>query len=369
MLDGFPRPPRRATGSRISDGAPRALALLAVVALASAQAAPQTTKAPTGPTTPKGVEILAQARPSECTVGDPVHFDFEIRLPRNVRASFPQPGDQIAEFTVLEFHPGPELPEAEKPQEGGPGAGAGQAAGELNVHRARVVAAVYRVGEFELPALPLTLTYEDGKEARAQTPAVKLRVLSVLTDQDQAIKDLKKQAEIQEPARWIFWLAVALTALLIASLALWWWARRRHRQSIAAPTEPLLDPFDLADAELRDLLSRGLPERGFVKPFYVALSEIVKKILEAGYQVPTMEKTSGEILESLRETGNGGHEDPLQLIEALFRSCDLVKFAKYVPSRSETETAVRSAQELLRSCRRMRIPPAAPSPADPAGTP
>ena len=44
---------------------------------------------------------------------------------------------------------------------------------------------------------------------------------------------------------------------------------------------------------------------GLVKPFYVALSDIVKRILESGYGIQTLEKTTGEVMDNLRQRPAG----------------------------------------------------------------
>jgi len=184
----------------------------------------------------------------------------------------------------------------------------------------------------------------------------------VLTDKDQDLKDLKKQAEIHEPVRWIFWLALALLLALLAALAWWWWQRRRRAPELRLPAQPQMDPLSLVEAELRDLLARRLIENGFVKRFYVALSEIAKKILEAGYGIQTAEKTSSEILESLRNGGCVAPSGNLRHIEELLLACDLVKFAKYVPSGPENEAAVKNTVQILEACRKQRETPPAVQP-------
>jgi hypothetical protein len=131
---------------------------------------------------------------------------------------------------------------------------------------------------------------------------------------------------------------------------------------VGAPTQVELDPLDLAEADLRDLLGRGLLEKGLVKQFYVSLSDIIKKILEAGYSVQTYEKTTSEIMASLRNGSRAAAASEIERIESLLINCDLVKFAKYIPPKAETETVLKSTMDLLESCRKLRESPPAESP-------
>ncbi len=302
------------------------------------------------PKLPAGVEIKTQAEPRQATVGDPIRIELEITLPEGYEASLPKLGSQLGDFAVLEFNPGPSVPPVTGSQASSPAAAPD---GGKRMHRARIVAALYRTGEFEFPPLQVTLRPPGGTEFKGFTPPVKIRIQSVLTDKDPQLKDLKSQAEIREPVRWLLWLAAALLLLIISALA-WWYYRRRHAQpAAAAPGVPQVDPLVLAEAELRDLAGRGLMEKGHVKQFYVLLSDIVKKILEAGYEIQTVEKTTSEILEELQASPRQAAGD-LQRIESVLFECDLVKFAKYVPSKGESDAAVNGVFRIIESARRAR---------------
>jgi hypothetical protein len=116
-----------------------------------------------------------------------------------------------------------------------------------------------------------------------------------------------------------------------------------------------LSALELAEIELRDLLTRGLLEKGFVKQFYVTLSESVKKMLEGGYGISTTEKTTAEIMHALQNTPAGpAGSQRMERIESLLLECDLVKFAKYMPSREESDAAVTAAFAVLQDCKERR---------------
>ena len=121
-----------------------------------------------------------------------------------------------------------------------------------------------------------------------------------------------------------------------------------------------MDPYELAESELRDLVARRLLERGLVKQFYVMLTEIIKRILEARYAIQTAEKTTSEIITALQDgSGRPAKLQDLRRIESLLAACDLVKFAKYIPSKTEHEDAVESAFEILSICSKQAAPQSA----------
>jgi hypothetical protein len=310
---------------------------------------------------PTGVQVRIHVEPEKATIGDPIRFDLDITLPRGYQVSLPQPGSQVGEFSILEFHPGPTIPEPKQPPEPLPAKGQGRTdAEEVLHHRARIIAAIYKTGEFTFPSIALTLRDPAGKLTTVASPAAKVSIRSLLAPQDQQLTDLKKQAEIPEPARWLLWLALGLAAVLLAAAG-WWFYRARKRTPLATASAPQVDPFQLAEAELRDLLGRGLLEKQRVKQFYVSLSEIVKRVLEAAYGIPAAERTTDEIIEALRaEVSAADARDDLLRIESFLRLCDLVKFAKFIPPQQESEEAVAWAFRILEAGRNRRaVPPEA----------
>ncbi|NWG14219.1 MAG: hypothetical protein HXY20_11860 [Acidobacteria bacterium] len=301
-------------------------------------------ESPAAQESPPGVAIRADAQPGKATVGDPIRIEITATLPEGLRASVaPVPG-QLGEFTVLEFQDGRAIGKSGAPRRtGAPMAGPHVLA--------RISVALYRPGEFEFPSLPVVLRTADGKEYSAVSPPVKVQILSVLGPQDDKLKGLKRQAEIEEPGRWLYWLGLVLLPLLAIFIA-WLLRRRRRRPFLRQTSAPCLDPFASAEAELRDLLSRGFLERGQIKHFYVALTEIVKRVIEAGYGIPTTEKTTSEIMDMLsRHPDAGEPANDSARIESFLIACDLVKFARYVPPAAENELAVREAFDLLEQCR------------------
>jgi hypothetical protein len=313
------------------------LSLLSISRLMTAQNPP-----------PPGVGIQAEALPKVGTVGDPIRIDWNITMPPGYRAEIPGFEPQVGDFSIIEFFPGPAVPEAEKPQTL-PQSQANADAPSQH-HRARIVTAIYKPGKFSFPSFQILLHTPEGKTVILSSPPVTIEIRSVLAGNDQNLKDLKKQAEIRAPVRWILWLTIALAACILGAVGILLWKRYRRR-SLILPSSPKQDPFDLAEAELRDLLARGLTENGHVKKFYVLLSEIVKRILESGYGIHTQEKTTLEIMDSLRRCPGLNTED-LAHIEPFLLQCDVVKFARYIPSKSENDAATDSALGILAEARK-----------------
>ncbi len=345
----------------------RTAALLPLLALSSfcfGQAA----QAPAASPPPPGVEVNIQARPQQATVGDLIQLDVDVLLPKGYQAILPKLPNQLGEFAIVQYNPGPELPPAEGRQTASqPGTGSQKRAESVTHHRARIVTALYRPGDFDFPPLEIVVRAPDGRESRISSQPVKIRIQSVLTDKEPRLKDLKKQVDIPEPVRWLLWLSLTLLAAILAFLA-WRLYRRRSRRASPVLAQPQIDPLVAAETDLRELMTRGLPEKGLVKQFYVILSDIVKRILEAGYGIQTVEKTTSEIMDELsREPAKAKAGEDATHIEFVLLECDLVKFAKYIPEKTEITEAATCARRILDAAKKLKSAASAAGQAAAAG--
>jgi hypothetical protein len=297
---------------------------------------------------PPNIGIQIEALPKIAAVGDPIRIELDISAPQEYRIDIPRPGQQIGDFTILDFFPGPTVPDIDtaKKTSQSPVLSKGTPAH----HRTRIIAAVYKTGKFAFPSFLIYLTNSAGKKITFSSPPVDVEIQSILTEKDQYLKDLKKQAEIAEPKWWILWLGLSLAACILGFVAWRYW--RSHKKGpLSAPSIPLQDPFDLAESDLRNLIARKFPENGQVKKHYVLLSEIVKRILESGYQIHTAERTTSEIMDSLHQRP-GIETESLRQVETFLLQCDLVKFAKYTPSKEENNNTGEDAFRILALARK-----------------
>ena len=122
--------------------------------------------------------------------------------------------------------------------------------------------------------------------------------------------------------------------------------RRENRDFFGKPV--VKDPPHIIALRALDKLSREkLWQNGKEKLFYTGITDTLREYIEARYNVSAMEKTSGEIMESLKDKSI--EEKQYRELDELFKTADLVKFAKYIPQVHENEEAIPVAVRFVNS--------------------
>lgn len=278
---------------------------------------------PAGETSP--VSAKATVSLSNITVGDHFLLTVEAVYSKDTVVQMPGPDLKLGEFELLDHH---HASLSEDPQ------------GNI-VARSTYVLTAFSTGEFEIPAIALRYRVANSeKDETITTEPVLISVKSVLAADAKDIRDIKPPLEI--PRDWIRLLLAfaAGAALLTVGLLLW----RRHRKAARTDTAgktPDLPPHIAALRALNRLGSSGLLDRGEVVRYHVEVSDIIRRYFAGRFGIDALEITSRELLDSLPR------EVSLSLPRDFLRQCDLVKFAKFEPSRSRSERVLELAYEIL----------------------
>lgn len=201
-------------------------------------------------------------------------------------------------------------------------------------------------GELRIPELRAEVLDADGEVAHAATSAaLVVLVTSVLAaehgDEIEAPGD-----PIEASLGW-WWLAAGAAAAVAAALALR--ARRRGRE----PTPPVAIDVPAHVRALRELQRwRGAARAtaAEVEAFYVGVSQVLRVYLEQRFGLHAPERTTEEFLREL-ESGDGLARRHRSELERFLSQCDMVKFAKVVPSAEEHDRTFALAEAFVDSTR------------------
>lgn len=294
-----------------------ALALLAALPAAARAAAPPP------------VTVRAWYAPERLTVGDRFRYFIEVSAAPGVEVVLAQPTEKLGDFDILDF--GTEKPAAREGR-------------TILVRWYEVVG--WSPGHHLVRSPPVQYRTQSG--AALETAAADdlgIEVTSVLGDAD-ASADIRDLAPIEPfPRDWrpLLLLGAAVLAVLGAIAALVWWRRRRTRPGRTAPPEPA---HVVARRALEALRARALPQAGAWKAFYSALSDVVRAYLEHRFGLRAPEMTTEEFLQVATR---GGRLDRAhrQLLADFLVECDLVKFARHVPTLADCDRAFAAASRFV----------------------
>ena len=274
--------------------------------------------------------LKASLDATEITIGDIVTLSLVVQYPSSVKVAFPPVGNMLGEWSVRNVNNLPAKSLSNGNQEVG----------------LQIQLAMYKTGEFSIPAMEVELIQKSGKREVLGSEAIKIKVESVLTGQKQELKELKAQAEITPDYRPFLLL---LAALASAAFLIYWLLKvfRKRQKGVVTEVRDTRTPEQVARDAIQDLLSRKLIEQGLLKQFYLELSEIVKRFLGQKLNILSLERTTEEFTHDLRKTSMPIPD--FEMIREFLVECDLVKFAKYHPSAEEIQSVLEQAIQLIDS--------------------
>lgn len=188
-------------------------------------------------------------------------------------------------------------------------------------------------GKYRVPAVEI----KAGDQILATDPfTVDVATVEVdtLKQARYSIKDIRPEpytaGEIWKKYYWV------LIVLAVLALLIWETVRlARRRKEAKIPPEMLLSPYERAKFRLNRLDEEHLVQKGRIKDFYVALTDVIRLYLDEQYGLPAPESTSDEILKDVRKLKLSKEE--YSKLRDLLMDSDLVKFAKMYPSDADNE--------------------------------
>ncbi len=223
---------------------------------------------------------------------------------------------------------------------------------------------LYDAGRFELPPLAAELRRagvagEGDPLARVELAGAALEIASTLPEDAEPAAARDALAwEPDVPLGPLPWFLGA--GLLAAALLLVWWIRRGRAAAAVPPPPVYVPPHERALRALGALLDQRLPQQGAVEPYFVQLSEILRRYLEDRFGLRAPEQTTEEFLAQVTSTAEGRRavdEAHRELLRDFLTRADLVKFACATPDLGDCERAAGSARRFVEDTAPVRALP------------
>jgi len=322
---------------RKTPGLPLILALLLLASVAKAQ-----------------LNVTLEGVPDSLRVGDPMNFRLKITAPPGGHLQLSRWEDAQDQFDLLT----PPDTSALQKQPSGEPVGVG------------FKATCYEAGEQVLQPISVRWISPDGARVdSAQTEPVIIHVQGVVPDSILALADTtQKPYKLLQPnrikklgvslAEILPWILVILAAAGAFFLLRWWLQNRRKKVAVVAQVvTPPRPAHEIALEELDRLRDQRLYQAGRVKDYYVALSEIIRRYIEAQFKIPAMESTSFQLLRDVEAAIRDGNLR--SVLQNLLEDADLAKFAKHQPDEEICQRDLERAYVLVRKTMPQPVSPIA----------
>jgi hypothetical protein len=282
------------------------------------------------------VKVNIQASKEAVTVGEHVTLTVDVLAEPGVDVQMPRIGEKLGAFEIVQSRTPPDIPEGVK---------------RRWTHS--YVARTLESGQVMIPSL--SIAFNDHRDATSPaiagelaTPEIVISVRSlVASDADvTTYRDIKDAVDVEVPMEarslWMWGGAIVVGALAIAAATI---VVRRYRRKAALPA-PALPPHIWAYKQFSELASQRLVEAGEFDLFFYKLSTIVRQYIEKRFNILAAEQTTDEFLRDARTQAllSTGHRT---LLKDFLRLADMVKFARYIPPRAQSEQVFAAAREFV----------------------
>lgn len=212
----------------------------------------------------------------------------------------------------------------------------------------------YTLGPFELRLIPNGTRDEQGEEILESktitSSTVTLEIASTVSA-DSPLSALRADTppviieEESQVGRIAFWVIALLGTIVITVLLV---IRRKQKLIGGANIPPPPSAHQVALTEFEQVRAENLIEKLKAAEYTDVVSDILRRYIEARFDLPAPERTTEEFLESLARAHVLERQERTFLGEYLTR-CDLIKFAAQLPSMRELTELLDTSVEFVNS--------------------
>ncbi len=300
-----------------------------------------------GKASAQSVTVDAYIDSLQILIGDQARIRLEVSLDADKHALLPHFPDTLVT--------GVEVLEESKPD-----------TQMLNKGKRMALTREYVITSFDsaLYYLPPLVVWVDSQAYRSKPLALKVYTIPVDTLHPEEFYGPK--TVMRAPFAWEDWyLAIAAVVLFVPVLLLVIYLVKRLRDNKPiirkVRVEPKRPPHVLAMEEIERIKQERVWQKGQSKAYYTELTDTLRTYIRERFGFNAMEMTSTEIIDKLLEQND---RDAIRELQDLFRTADLVKFAKFLPLMDENDANLIHAVDFVNGTKVEEPEGAAPQPTE-----
>ncbi len=206
----------------------------------------------------------------------------------------------------------------------------------------RLLITTFDSGYYAISPIPV-LYYSDTIKSNP----ILFKVNTMPVDTSEAIKDIKMPygapisfAEVMP------WAMGGLGLALLIVILVYVIRKIKRKEPIIRRFKPREPAHVIAYRDLSKLKDNKLWQHSRIKDYYTDLTDILRLYLWNRYAIRTLERTSEEILDSMK-VSNFEDKEAFNILKETFYTADLVKFAKFKPIVDEHEKCMSGAYNFV----------------------
>ncbi|MCF7804836.1 MAG: BatD family protein [Candidatus Marinimicrobia bacterium] len=258
-------------------------------------------------------------------IGDLFHLELSVEHPEGAQVSLPQDIQTLGEFSVRDIETNP-----------------GKTTTDITYSLA-----VYDTGRYTIPSIKVSVQPPDTGAApiSLESATQEIMIYSTVPPDAQELRDIKPLMDLPARIPWL-WIGIG-SGLLIAGILGWFWWRRRETEEEPemTPEERRQSAHERAYKRLREIERADYPGKGAMKRHFSDISQTIRAYFEDRYFIPALEMTSTEVLRAFPE--NQLTPEIYNEVSDLLTTSDLVKFAKYQPSKEEADRVLEEGFDIV----------------------
>ena len=208
----------------------------------------------------------------------------------------------------------------------------------------------FDTGEFTFPELEFAVKTADSLEI-LKTREFILNIESVITDSTESIKDIADPLSVH--LKFLdYFIPLLIIILLFFAIKYLFKLIKKSKKDISEPE--IIDDrpaYIIALELLNKLKKEKLLIKGDFLNFYFRISLILRLFIELHYKINSVEMTTSEIRANLILND---HSEKSEILKFLMQA-DMIKFAKAIPTDSDSKTALDWLEKYLRSFERSKV--------------
>lgn len=147
---------------------------------------------------------------------------------------------------------------------------------------------------------------------------------------------------------YFYWI---IGTLILIGLLLYFLVFKKKKKEEAKEIIPAISPFEQAMKNLQELDGKLLWQNNKIKQYYSELTEIIRQYIELELNIPALENTTDEIIETLTNLKEvksiKTDKETIKKLKGLLQKADLVKFAKSKPLANEIELDRKETENII----------------------